>query len=226
MLLVGHRGARAYEPENTLRSFRKGIQLGANAVEFDVRFTKDKKAVIVHDKDVDRTTNGKGLVKEYTLKALKKLNAGKKERIPTLKEALTLVKKLKATPIVELKEKSNVKEAVKEIGKSDANAFVLSFHTEAIRQAKQIEPKLTAGLNFSNKIRNIQGFMRLGKVIKADWLFGEKKAINKQLVDTAHKWKFKVAVWVCNTEADIRKFLKLGVDGIASDKPDLFKSLK
>ena len=220
MLLIGHRGARAYEPENTLRSFKKAIQLGANSIEFDIRFTKDKKAVVIHDKDVDRTTNGKGLVKDYTLKELKKLDAGNGEKIPTLKEALALLKNEKITPLVELKEKENMEKALAEI----KDALILSFNTEAIRKVKQISPKLSTGLNFSNKIKNVQGFMRLGKAIKADWLSGEKKAIDKEFIETAHKWKFKVNVWVCNTKAEIAKFKKLGADAVASDKPDLFKS--
>ncbi len=221
MLLIGHRGARAHEPENTLRSFKKGVSLGANAIEFDIRFTKDGKAVVIHDKEVDRTTNGKGLVKELTLAQLRKLDAGKGEKIPTLKEALQFAKSKGVTPCVELKEKTNVKKAVDEIKRTNKNAIILSFYTEAIKEAKKTS-NIPTGLNFSNKIKNVLGFMRLGKVIKADWLFGEKKAIDKKFVETAHKWKFKVAVWVCNTKAEVSKFKKIGVDGIASDKPELF----
>ena len=71
MLRVGHRGAKAYEPENTLRSFKKAIELGVDAVELDVRRTKDDEIVIIHDANVDKTTNGEGLVSELTLKEIK-----------------------------------------------------------------------------------------------------------------------------------------------------------
>ena len=71
MLRIGHRGARAYEPENTLRSFKKALEIGVDAVEFDVRKTKDNKLVVIHDADVKRTTDGEGLVSELTLKEIR-----------------------------------------------------------------------------------------------------------------------------------------------------------
>ncbi|MEM3426627.1 MAG: glycerophosphodiester phosphodiesterase family protein, partial [Thermoproteota archaeon] len=88
VLKIGHRGARFYEPENTLRSFRKALELGVDAVELDVRRTRDGELVVIHDAEVDRTTNGKGLVRELTLEEIRRLDAGKGEKIPTLEEAL------------------------------------------------------------------------------------------------------------------------------------------
>lgn len=88
MLRVGHRGARFYAPENTITSFRKALELGANAVELDVRKTKDDHIVVVHDEDVKRTTNREGLVRELTLKDIKSLSIEGDEKIPTLEEAL------------------------------------------------------------------------------------------------------------------------------------------
>lgn len=161
MLLVGHRGAKEYEPENTLRSFRAGIELGANAIEFDTRLTKDDKLVVFHDKSLERTTDGKGNVRDFTLKELQKLDAGKGERVSTAEEALKLITK-SSTALLEIKDKDSV----------SAVASVV-----------------------------------------------------KKFIDAAHKWKFKVEVWVCNTLEDIRKFKKLGADGIASDRPDLFRKL-
>ncbi|MEM3174237.1 MAG: glycerophosphodiester phosphodiesterase family protein, partial [Candidatus Bathyarchaeia archaeon] len=65
-LKIGHRGAKAYEPENTIRSFKRALELGVNAIELDVRRTKDGELVVIHDAEVDRTTSGKGLVSELT----------------------------------------------------------------------------------------------------------------------------------------------------------------
>ena len=84
--IIGHRGACYYEPENTLRSFKKALKLKCKYIECDVRLTKDNKIVIMHDETVNRTTNGKGSVKDFTLKELKKLNAGKGDKIPTVQE--------------------------------------------------------------------------------------------------------------------------------------------
>lgn len=76
MQVIAHRGASFFEPENTIRAIEKAIKMGADFVEVDVRMSKDNKPVIMHDPDVNRTTNGKGFVKDYTLQELKKLDAG------------------------------------------------------------------------------------------------------------------------------------------------------
>ena len=102
MLIIAHRGASGYEPENTLRSFRKAIGLKSDAIELDVQLTKDNKLVVIHDETVNRTTNGKGKVKDLTLRELRKLDAGKGEKVPTLEEVFNLVKR-KVKIHVELK---------------------------------------------------------------------------------------------------------------------------
>jgi len=90
-LKIGHRGARAYEPENTLRSFQKAIELGVDAVELDVRKTKDNEIVVIHNADVNKTTNGNGLVSELSLEDIKRFVTEKGEKIPTLEEVLDSV---------------------------------------------------------------------------------------------------------------------------------------
>lgn len=91
-LIIAHRGASAYEPENTLRAFKKALIFKPFAIECDVRATKDNKLVIIHDAKVDRTTNAEGFVKEFTFKKIRKLDAGKGEKIPSLQEVLNLIK--------------------------------------------------------------------------------------------------------------------------------------
>ncbi|MEM2375782.1 MAG: glycerophosphodiester phosphodiesterase family protein, partial [Candidatus Bathyarchaeia archaeon] len=128
-LRVGHRGAKAYEPENTLRSFMKALELGVNAIEFDVRRTRDGELVVIHDAEVDRTTDGKGLVSELTLREIKALSTEKGERIPTLEEALDFLDR-KVKILIELKEvgiEEKVLEAVKRRGLED-NVIIISFH--------------------------------------------------------------------------------------------------
>src|SRR5882762_5874242 len=74
--VVGHRGAMGYCPENTLASFERGLELGADWIELDVHLSRDGALVVIHDETVDRTTNGSGLVQEHTLAELKELDAG------------------------------------------------------------------------------------------------------------------------------------------------------
>ncbi len=89
-LLIGHRGASGLAPENTLASFAKAVALGVDGVELDVRLA-DGEIVVIHDERVDRTTNGRGLVSELSFDALRGLDAGDGERIPTLAEVLAEV---------------------------------------------------------------------------------------------------------------------------------------
>ena len=103
MIKVGHRGARAYEPENTLQSFKRAIELGVDGVELDVRKTKDDVIVVIHDSDVKRTTNGSGQVCDLTLREIKSFSTDKNDKIPTLEEALEFLDK-KVKVFVELKE--------------------------------------------------------------------------------------------------------------------------
>jgi glycerophosphoryl diester phosphodiesterase len=103
MLRVGHRGARAYAPENTLTSFKKALEIGVDAVELDVRKTKDNQLIVIHDADVKRTTNGEGSVSELTIAQVKSFSAEGEEKIPTLEEALDFLDE-KVKVLIELKE--------------------------------------------------------------------------------------------------------------------------
>lgn len=91
VLKIGHRGAMGYEPENTLRSFRKAIELNVDMIELDVYVCKTGELVVIHDDKLDRTTNGKGNVSDTSFQELRKLNAGEEEKIPTLQEVLDLL---------------------------------------------------------------------------------------------------------------------------------------
>ena len=87
VLITAHRGCRAYEPENTIKSFERAIDFKVDIIELDVQLTKDNHLVVMHDETVDRTTNGKGCVKDLTYEQIRKLNAGKTEHVPTLKKS-------------------------------------------------------------------------------------------------------------------------------------------
>ena len=108
ILNIGHRGACGYAPENTLVSFQKALDMGVDAIEFDVHLSKDVHLMVIHDAKVDRTTNGFGYVRDKTLDELKQLDAGGLEQIPTLEEALDLIDR-KAIVIIEPKTKNTAK---------------------------------------------------------------------------------------------------------------------
>ena len=102
MHIMGHRGAAAYEPENTLRSIRTALAMGVAAVEVDVQLTRDGELAVIHDDTVDRTTNGTGAVRDFTLAELKKLDVGRGEAIPSLAEVVEEVAG-KAHLVIEVK---------------------------------------------------------------------------------------------------------------------------
>jgi glycerophosphoryl diester phosphodiesterase len=218
MLRIGHRGARAYEPENTLRSFKKAIEIGVDAVELDVRGTKDGQLVVIHDADVKKTTDGKGLVSELTLKEIKGFSAEKGEKIPTLKEALDFIDK-KVKVIIELKELGFEEEVLALVHKSDLqkNVIIVSFSEEALRKVKALDGEVETGLIYVRHKNPLKAALDL----KASYLLPLYRFTHTANVEKAHENGLKVIVWTINTPEEVAAYAQKGVDGIASDKPDI-----
>lgn len=219
MLRIGHRGARAYEPENTLRSFKKALDLGVDAVELDVRKTRDNKLVVIHDADVKRTTNGKGLVAELTLKEIKELSAEKGEKIPTLDEALDFLD-TKVKILIELKEPGLEKAVLSTVHakKAEKSVIIVSFLEEALRTVRQLDENIETGLIYAKHAKPEKTALEL----RAGYLLPLYRFTHTANVERAHKNGLKVLVWTINTPEEAEEFAKKGVDGIASDKPDIF----
>jgi len=220
MLIIGHRGARAKEPENTLRALAKGMEC-ADFVEIDVRMSKDSELVVIHDSSLERTTNGKGLVKDFTLKKLRDLDAGKGEKIPTLKEVLDLVRGNGL--IIEIKEAGSEEKicaVIRERGFE--NIMLVSFSPHAIKNANKILPNLKTGLIFSIAFTNPA---RLALGIKANALLPKSELASRELVEEAHRHNLMVFPWTLNTEQEIKRAKDIGVDGFASDDPCFARGL-
>jgi len=220
MLKIGHRGARAYEPENTLRSFKKALDLGVDAVELDVRRTKDDKIIVIHDAEVDRTTNGKGLVDELTLEEIKELVTEKGEKIPTLEEALDFLDK-RVKVLIELKEaglEEKVLSLVHEKG-LEKNVIIVSFLEEALRKVRELNNEVETGLIYVRHGNPIKAALEL----KANYLLPLYRFTHTANVQKAHENGLKVIVWTINKQEEVSEYVKKGVDGIASDRPDMLK---
>ncbi|MEM2897395.1 MAG: glycerophosphodiester phosphodiesterase family protein [Candidatus Bathyarchaeia archaeon] len=220
MLKIGHRGAKAYEPENTLLSFKKALELGVNAVELDVRRTRDGKIVVIHDAEVNRTTNGKGLVSELTLKEIKQLVTEKNEKIPTLEEALDFLDK-KVKILIELKENGLERDVLSLIDEKGlkSNIIIVSFLEEALKRVREIDDEVETGLIYVKHRDPIKSALRL----KADYLLPLYRFTHTANVQKAHENGLKVIVWTINEKEEVLEYFKKGVDGIASDRPDLLK---
>ncbi|MDG6900933.1 MAG: glycerophosphodiester phosphodiesterase [Nitrososphaerota archaeon] len=217
--VVGHRGAAGLEPENTLRSIARAIDVGVDAVEVDVRRTKDGELVVIHDPTVNRTTNGKGRVNSFTLKDLRALDAGKGERVPTFRELCAAVKG-KVELFVEIKEPEIVREMVTQIGVDELAAkttFVSFFHS-ALVSAKQLSPASRCGVIFSGDPMDPA---KLALDVNADLIVPNQAYMSERMVKEAHKRSLTVQAWTVNSADDLRRVVGFGVDGVASDLPNL-----
>lgn len=216
-LVLGHRGAAGLEPENTLASFKKALDIGVNFIEFDVRACKDE-LVVIHDKSIDRTTNGKGLIKDFTFEELKKFDAGKGQRIPSLKEVLEFLKNKKVEVFIEIKEPNTLKRVIKEVEKAglEKRTTIVSFYYFVVKKVKALNKSLKSGWILAGNPRSI---VKL-KEDKIDFLIQQFSYTNKEIVEECHKNKIKIVVWTVNNKKDIEKMLKLGVDVIVSNYPD------
>jgi len=218
MLKIGHRGARAYEPENTLRSFRKAMELGVDAVELDVRRTKDGKVVVIHDAKVDKTTNGKGSVSELTLNEIKQLVTEKGEKVPTLEEALDFLDR-KVKILMELKETGFEKEVLRQIRERglENNVVIVSFLEDALSKVREMDEEVETGLIYVRHKNPIKAALDL----RASHLLPLYRFTHTANVKKAHENGLKVIVWTINNPEEVPQYIKKGVDGIASDRPDI-----
>ncbi|MGA9141323.1 MAG: glycerophosphodiester phosphodiesterase family protein [Methanocella sp.] len=222
-MIVGHRGAAGYEPENTLLSFQKAIEIGVDWIEMDVRRSADGHLVIIHDDTVDRTTNGHGKVSEMTLAELKALDAGKGQKIPTLQEAIDITKG-RVKIVTEIKQQGTELELLDLIDRNDiVNAcMVASFDTYSIRRIKGFSPQSPTAAIVS---RLPVDFKALALDVMADCIFMRKDIVSQAIIDEAHKNGFTVNVWNEDTPEEIRKYAAMGPDYMSSNYPDRLKML-
>ena len=223
MWKIGHRGACGHAPENTLLSMHKALEFGVDGFEFDVQVSKGGEPVVIHDETLERTTNGKGNVGDYSLQELRAFDAGKGEKIPSLHDVFDFVDK-RCRLFIELKAESStfpvvelINEYVEKYGWGYEQLFVCSFdHGQIVdvrRKNSHIRTcALLAGIPVSlAAIAQEAGAWAINPCIHH---------INQALVEDAHSRGLKVMTWTANTPKDIAKAKALGVDGIISDYPD------
>jgi glycerophosphoryl diester phosphodiesterase len=167
---------------------------------------------------VKRTTNGKGLVSELTLQEIKRLKTDKDEHIPTLAEVFDLLGK-RVKIFVELKEAGLEEQLLALIQKKDllANVVVVSFLEDALAKVKALNPQIETGLIYVKHKNPIKAALAL----KAQWLVTLYRFTHTANVQKAHENGLQVLVWTVNTAEEAAAMAKKGVDGIATDKPDI-----
>lgn len=236
--VIAHRGASAAAPENTLAAFTLAASLGADAVELDVKLSKDGVPIIMHDPTVDRTTDGRGPVADLTLADLKRLDAGAKkdaqfagERVPTLAEVFAAVAE-KLWINVELTNYTTrgdgLERAVVElIGRMNLRRRVLlsSFNPLAIRAVKVFDPGLPVAQLTAQ---------RLPIYLREAWLapFAPHEARHPDVAQLKLKGAayyqrrgYRVNVWTNNDPDDMKLFVSQGVDGLITDVPEVARKI-
>ena len=223
--MIGHRGASALEPENTIQSFNRAASIGAWGVEADIYVLKDGNIVVFHDADVERMTNGIGEIKNMNLLEVKELNIDSGNnvnnynnlKIPTLDEYLNCCVENKVTPVIEFKlvNVEKVKEIVDKIKKYglEDNTIIISTSYEWIKYIREYSDKIHFQYLGDITIENINLLKKYGNYgidIKID-------KITKDKIDLAHLNGAKVNVWTVNNKKDINRLINMGVDMITSD---------
>ena len=238
-ILIAHRGASAYYPENTIPAFEAAIEMGAEMIELDVQLTKDGVPVVFHDADIARCTNGRGRIKNHTLEELKKLDAGKwfarkfkGTRIPTLEEVLELSRGRIALNI-EIKTESVTDEyrhgieekCIELVREYDMQDHVLfsSFDYRAVRHIKRLDDQMPAALLYNAGLSQYKLPSELINIYSADAFNCSQRQLTKKWLADIKANGFPVYIYTVNKVERMRELISLGVDGIFTNKPDVLK---
>ncbi|MFF3178033.1 glycerophosphodiester phosphodiesterase [Streptomyces sp. NPDC057900] len=216
-LTIGHRGVMGVEPENTLRSFVHAEQAGMDLIELDLHLSKDGALAVMHDADVDRTTDGKGPIAEKTMAELRELDAGQGERVPFFEEVLDAVGSAMQAEIKDVAAARTLAEVMRRRELVD-RVEVISFHDEAIAEIAQLVPGVRTALVASRWGKDV---VDRAKAVGATRLVLNVRRITLELVEKAHAEGLTVVGWVVNTQDHLRLARGLGLDGATTDFPEI-----
>jgi glycerophosphoryl diester phosphodiesterase len=231
LLRIAHRGASGHCPENTRVAFVRAIELGADMIELDCQMTRDGAVVVIHDDTLDRTTSGRGHVRERTLRELKALDAGSwfaarfsGEEILTLEEAIEILRG-KAELNLEIKGDDapgrleiQCVGIVRSLRFSDSTVFS-SFAPERMRLVRDLADDARIGVLMDDGT-DWQVGLQLAAEVQAEALHPARSLASAAAFERAHDHDLEVRVWPVNRPVDMEALVAIGVDGIFSDYPD------
>lgn len=223
ILNIGHRGAKGHEPENTLPSFQKALDLKADGVELDVHACRTGELIVIHDFTVDRTTNGTGAVADLSLTELKSLRIDNEADIPTLEEVIDLIGK-KCLINIELKGRHTAKPVSHLIEKyileneySYDDFIVSSFQREELEMMFTINPKIHLGVLSQASVTQA---LEWANAFSAKAIHPHFSLLTEENVQEAQDQGFKIYTWTVNETEDIERIKNYKVDGIITDFPE------
>jgi glycerophosphoryl diester phosphodiesterase len=242
--VVAHRGASGRAPETTLAAYREALHLKADFLEADVQMTRDGEIIAIHDESVDRTTNGKGPVRQMTLAELKGLDAGSwfnkmypdrarpdyaGQKIPTLQEIMDMASESPAGLYIEIKNpelypphlESDLIHIIRRNG-FEKRVVIQSFSPRSVEKVKALDPSVPAAL-LVDALENdpVEATVRA----HANELAIDHKLATRDIVQKAHERGLTVAVWTVDEHEDLKRMIGLGIDAIITDYPDRLNRL-
>jgi glycerophosphoryl diester phosphodiesterase len=243
-MVIAHRGGRSLGPENTLYTYRRAVDLGVDVLEIDVQLTQDNHLAVIHDKTVDRTTNGSGTVASYKLADLQKLDAGyrwsadqgipfplrgKGIKIPSLAEVFKAFPQMR----INIESKDPKPAAITSLCRTiqDHNmsqkVMIASFDAGTLKRFRAVCPGVATSAGASEAILfySLQkmylesAYSPVAQALQIPQTYGDLQVVTKRFVEAAHARNLKVHVWTVNGVDSMKTLLQLGVDGIMTDYP-------
>jgi len=221
MKVIAHRGASGHEPENTLIAIQAALDMRVDAIEVDIHLV-DGKLIVIHDRWLQKTTNGEGRVSEKGFDELRRLDAGKGQRIPTLWEVLALVgsqcdlnielkSERTALPVLEM-----LYQAIDELACCQTQFLLSSFNHHLLKEIKSKDPAWKVGALTGSKPL---GYAKFAEELEAYSIHIDVELVDQAYVDDAHERGLKVYVYTVDQEEDIADLHKMNVDGIFTNYP-------
>ncbi len=230
-LIFAHRGASFHCPENTMASFIKAAQFGADGIELDVQLSSDDVPVVIHDFTLHRTTSGYGNVNSKPLVELKSLDAGgwfspayRNETIPTLNEVLAWAKNTNLILNIELKSRGLEtlleKKVIELIHKHrlQERVIISSFWKSSLQKVKKKNPQMQTALLIERPFREV---LKQAKNLRIEAIHPNYKHASKLFIEAAHSEKLKIRPYTVNEKKKMAKLFQWQVDAIITDRPDI-----
>jgi glycerophosphoryl diester phosphodiesterase len=217
-----------------MASFRRAVELGATFIETDLRISHDARFVAMHDATLDRTTNGRGLARDFTLAQLRELDAGSwygaefaGERIPTLDEILNFAREADVVFYLEIKHESGwgvhhgIAGALR-AANDPARTVVISFEPSLLEKLRKLDAGLLTGFLFETPLENaIERAQQMG----VRQILPRADLVTRQLLSEAKDAGLQVVTWTVNEPAQMERLISMGVNGIMSDFPDRLRAV-